>query len=99
MILDPVLIFGIVPFPIMEVAGAALATIIAQAIVTVIFVVVALRKPKLFSDLSLLKAPELNRIKKITKLGLPVAVQSGLFTGFSMISKDNSPMGSYTHCC
>lgn len=80
MILDPLLILGIGPFPRMEVAGAAIATIIAQATVTTIFIIVAIRKPKLFSDLSLLKAPDFQRIKKITKLGLPVALQSGLFT-------------------
>lgn len=85
MILDPLLILGIGPFPRMEVVGAALATVIAQATVTIIFILVAMRKSKLFSGLSLLTVPDLERIKKITKLGLPVAIQSGLFTGFSMI--------------
>ena len=85
MILDPLLILGIGPFPRLEVTGAALATVIAQAMVTTIFILVAMRKPKLFSGLPLLTAPDLERIKKITKLGLPVAIQSGLFTGFSMM--------------
>ena len=85
MILDPLLILGIGPFPRLEVAGAALATVIAQAAVTVIFLIVAMRKTELFSGLSLFKAPDTGHIKQITKLGLPVGLQSGMFAGFAMV--------------
>lgn len=85
MILDPLLILGVGPFPRLGVAGAAIATILAQVVVTIIFIMVAKRRVELFSELSLLTVPDLEHIKRITKLGLPVALQSGLFTGFSMV--------------
>jgi putative MATE family efflux protein len=85
MLLDPLLIMGIGPFPRMEVTGAALATVIAQAGVTFIFIIKALRKPELFSELNIFKAPDMDHIRKIVKLGLPVALQSGLFASIAMV--------------
>lgn len=86
MILDPLLILGLGPFPRLEVAGAAIATILAQAVVTMTFIITAFKKPKLFSALSLLRAPDIKHIIRIIRLGFPVALQSGLFTGFAMIT-------------
>ena len=98
MILDPLLILGMRPFPRLEVVGAALATIIAQAAVTVVFVIVAKRRTELFSGLSLFKAPDTEHIKHITKLGLPAGLQKWyvcrLCHGYS---PDNCPVGPYTN--
>ena len=85
MILDPLLILGIGPFPRLEVAGAALATIIAQAMVTFVFLITASRRPELFSRLNIFSLPDKEHAVRIVKLGFPVALQSGLFTGFAMI--------------
>lgn len=85
MILDPLMILGIGPFPRLEVAGAAIATVIAQAIVTIVFVLVAIKRKELFSGLNLLSAPDMAHIKRIVKLGLPVALQSGFFTAIAMV--------------
>ena len=49
MILDPILILGS-GLSRMEVVGAALATIISQAMVTIVFLITAARKTELFPN-------------------------------------------------
>ena len=85
MILDPMLILGVGPFPRMEVAGAALATIIAQTVASVAFLIKATGKPELFSKLNIFSAPDTEHIARIAKLGFPAALQSGLFTSIAMV--------------
>lgn len=84
MILDPIMIFGLGPIPKLGVKGAALATILSQTTVTLIFLRNIKKQQILFSDINLLSKPDFNHIKRIVKLGFPVALQSGLFSIFAM---------------
>ena len=83
-VLDPLLIYGYGPFPGLGTAGAAIATILAQLIVYLLFarrifsVHFPLGKMRPFSALQ--KKPS----GRIILLGLPVSLQSALFSMFSL---------------
>ena len=85
MVLDPVLIFGLGPFPVMGVMGAAIATIFAQFIVTVVFVFYAGRDTVLFRHMEIRRRPGREQLNRILRIGFPTCVQNMLFTGISMI--------------
>ncbi|MGG5462022.1 MATE family efflux transporter [Clostridium sp. B9] len=83
-VFDPILIFGVGIFPEMGVLGAALATVIAQAIVAISFLYIMIRSKAEYLKVNIFSGVKINCMKTLFHIGLPAALQSGLFTVFSM---------------
>ena len=84
-VLDPVLIFGIGPFPELGVSGAAAATVTAQALVSLLFFRAVLREKVLFPHLRLWVLVPVKVWREIVRIGVPSAVQNLIYAGISMI--------------
>ena len=84
-VLDPVLIFGIGPFPELGVSGAAAATVTAQALVSLLFFKAVLREKVLFPHLRLWVLVPVKVLGEIVRIGVPSAVQNLIYAGISMI--------------
>ena len=84
-VLDPLFIFGFGVIPPMGVAGAAIATVLAQLVVMLLFLYTILRDTVLFSNVHILHSYSSQHTMEIFRIGLPSAVQSMLFSGISMV--------------
>lgn len=73
-ILDPLLILGIGPFPRMEVAGAALATVIARALTLIVALYILIIREKIVIIKSVKLKDIISSWKKILYIGLPNAL-------------------------
>jgi len=88
MILDPVLILGVGPFPRLEVVGAALATVISQFIVLSVLVMGIVRnknQENILRHMPLVKPADGMYYRMIAKIGIPTALQSSLYCFISMV--------------
>lgn len=83
-IADPLLIFGIGPFPKMGVLGAAIATIFSQAVVFSLFIIYMKKDEKVFTKMHFTRPLKKHVIADIVKIGWPSTVQCIMFNGISM---------------
>lgn len=84
-VLDPLFIFGFGVIHPMGVAGAAIATVLAQLVVMLLFLHTILRDTVLFSNIHILHSYSSQHTMEIFRIGLPSAVQSMLFSDISMV--------------
>ncbi len=78
LVIDPLLIFGVGPFPRLEIEGAAIATIISRGVATAIGFYILfytdvgpeIRAPHL--------VPRFEYVSKITRLGVPTALEQSM---------------------
>jgi len=84
MILDPMLIFGFRFIPELGIKGAALATVLSNMLVFIIFFCKLRSSKSVLPGLKLFVLPRINIVKRILRIGLPVAIGSMSFCFFSM---------------
>ncbi len=83
-VLNPVLIFGLGPFPQLGSDGSAIATVISQSVVFAVFVITIGRGESALGKIRLRFQLQAEFIKRIFKLGSPVALHSIFFASFAV---------------
>jgi putative MATE family efflux protein len=93
-ILDPILIFGLFGFPRMEVAGAAIATIVGQTAATLVGLYLNLSKNKEIRFFFKKFRPDMAIIKRIYAIGVPSILMAAM--GSVMVYGINRILISFT---
>ena len=93
-ILDPVLIFGLGPFPAMGIEGAALATGLGQVLTLVIYIAVYLRWPIRVKICRKYCMPDRRMIARLYAIGIPATLNLALPS--LLISALNAILASFS---
>lgn len=95
-LLDPILIFGIGFFPRLGTQGAALATVLSEGLVLLLFVIHLKKRQSLFGSFPFLIRLRRRYTFNILKLGLPVAFMNVFFAFINMnLARTASIFGGY----
>ncbi|MCG8441314.1 MAG: MATE family efflux transporter [Caulobacterales bacterium] len=78
LVLDPLLIFGVGPFPRMEVAGAALATVLASAVSFAVAAGVMIFREKLIAFRAVAWRDRVRHWREIAHVGVPAMISTGI---------------------
>lgn len=73
LVMDPMLIYGIGPFPRLEIAGAALATLFGRATTLIVSLIILIRREKMISFQPVPFRTVFESWKRILYIGLPTA--------------------------
>ena len=84
-VLDPVLIYGLWFIPRLEVAGAAIATLISHGTVATLFIFSFKRNFDFFDSLKCFLQVKKEYCRKIIKIGLPPAIQGVFFASIGIV--------------
>ena len=85
LILDPFLIFGLSIFPKLGIKGAALATVFAQMISTLLYLYVGYKDREIFVRTNYFTIPQKEYFKSILSLGFPASLQSLIHAMVGMV--------------
>lgn len=85
LILDPFLIFGLSIFPKLGIKGAAIATVFAQMISTLLYLYVGYKDREIFVRTNYFTIPQKEYFKSILSLGFPASLQSLIHAMVGMV--------------